>query len=470
MSVLSRTSRFAARHDLWRPETRVIAAVSGGSDSVALLVLLHDLHARGDLVLDAVAHLNHAIRGEEADEDEAFCRALAARLKLPFVSQKVDIPARATEQRLSLEIAGRHARREFFAHVRATRGAERVATAHTRDDQAETVLLRLARGTALRGLGGIAPARGAIIRPLLDCSRQELREMLTARNETWREDPTNTDLTIPRNRVRHELLPYLETHFNPSSRRALARLASLARSDEDGLARESMAASLHLLDVDRGEARIDIDGLTTLPDAIARRVVQHALETVTGTTGCTLDDIEAVRAVAVGERVAAEVRGLRVEHSGDFVVLVHKGSTEPTAAFSYDLPIPGYVSAPDAGWALHADGPYPRRSGSHRMAPDEVEIEAEGLGPELVVRSRQPGDRIRPVGLGGQKKLQDLLVDRKVIRQERDQIPVVTDKKGRIVWVAGHALGEEFRVTEDTNAVIILKLRRLPRRSTRLRR
>jgi len=286
--------------------------------------------------------------------------------------------------------------------------------------------------------------------------------MLTARAETWREDTTNADLTHPRNRVRHELVPYLERHFNPAARRVLARLSDVARSDEDALSRHGAAASVGLIDIRHGRVRIATTGLLALPDAVARRVMQQALDVMTGTRGSTRDDIDTVRAVATGDQLSADIRGVRVEHSGGFVVLVNRGTARPTP-FRYDLPIPGCVSIPDASWSVSAEGPYRRRPGPPSSTSDEVEVEARGLGSSLVVRSRQAGDRIRPLGLGGQKKLQDLFVDRKVSREERDRVPVVTDRQGRIVWVAGHALGDEFRVSEGTNAVILLKLRRLPR-------
>ncbi len=463
MSLLSRVSRFAARHEMWRPDTRVVAAVSGGSDSIALLFLLRDLHARRELVLDGVAHLNHSIRGDEAHHDEAFCRALADRLELPIVSARIDVPAKARQDRLSIEVAGRNARRAFLDEVRQSRAADAIATAHTADDQAETVLLRLVRGTGVRGLGGIAPVRDRRIRPLLECSREELRNDLRARREAWREDLSNADVTNPRNRVRHELLPYLERHFNPSVGRSLWKLADLARADEATLVRNAVAAAFQVLHVGSQQVRLDAAALTALPDAIARRVVQIALEALGARVSVGVDDVEAIRAVAARDQAAAAISGLRVEHSGAFVVLVKKGEVAPQPApFRFDLPIPGVVRLPAGGWTLEAEGPIERKPGPYGVrSPDQVEIESASLGSALVVRSRQPGDRIRPLGLGGQKKVQDVLVDRKVDRDARDLVPIVTDRLGRIVWVAGHVLGEDFRVTDRTNTVVILKLRRI---------
>ena len=467
--LLARVSRFARRHDLWQPTTRLVAAVSGGSDSVALAVLLCDLHQRRDLELVAIAHLNHGIRGADADEDQRFCEGVAAELGFPFETARVDVPALAQRQRLSIEVAGRRARQEFFREVLASRSADRLATAHTEDDQAETVLLRLIRGTGLKGLSGIAPARGPLIRPLLECSRRELQDELGRRHRTWREDSTNLDLSNPRNRLRLEVLPLLETHFNPSVRTSLKRLADHARADEMLLAREAAAATVTAVRLDSdGSVRLVESVLRQLPGAITRRVVQHALALASGANTPEADEVSAVQAVLMGEVAAAEILGVRAEHSGGCVVLVRSGSAPPPRPFRFNLQVPGTVQAPDLSWVLEAEGPRARPAGtvgadSHTDSVTSVEIEARGLGPGLVVRSREPGDRIRPLGLGGRKKLQDVFVDRKVDRDERDRVPVITDERGKIVWVAGHVLSEEFRVTDQTKAVIILKLRRIER-------
>ena len=464
MTLLARVRRFAARHDMWRRDTRVIAAVSGGSDSVAMVSLLHELHTANELRLDAIAHLNHGIR-PEATEDEAFCRALAARLDVPFVATQVNVPAVAREKRQSLELAGRIVRRAFLEDVRRTRQAECIATAHTEDDQAETVLLRVLRGTGARGLSGIAPCGDRRIRPVLCATRAELRQHLDARRESWREDQTNADVTHPRNRVRHNLLPYIEQYFNPSVRRALVRVADVARVEDRMLAREAAAASVGILRCDDGVVSVDGGALMALPEAIRRRVVMHALAAAR-VAAPSHDDVASILDVAAARWPALDLSRVRAEHFRGNVVLIPRGrvasrtSSTPRslAPFCFELSVPGHVRT-DSGWVVEAEGfESPLRVEGH---PDVAQIDAATISDGLTVRSRRPGDRLRPVGLGGSKKLQDLLVDRKVSRAERDALPIVTDKEGRIVWVAGHVLGEEFRVTERTKAVIILKLRRL---------
>jgi tRNA(Ile)-lysidine synthase len=409
-----------------------------------MLFLLHDLHLSGELVLAKVAHLNHQIRAD-ADEDEAFCRALADRLDVGFTAGRIDVPVRAREARRSLEVAGRNARRQFLNDVLRSSGADVVATAHTEDDQAETVLLRLLRGAGSRGLSGIAPRRDRRIRPVLGLTRRQLREELETRGERWREDTTNQDLTIRRNRVRHELLPYLSQHFNPSVRRALARTADIARAENVLLDRLAAAASTYLVERNGDEVVVDADGLRRLPEGLQRRVVLYAIVARQARMP-RLSDVERITA--------------RMEHFRGKVVLVleHGLPASRPRGFNLQLPVPGQVQT-GAGWVVEAqtfDSPQPLPAGR-----DVAQIDATAVVGGLSVRNRRPGDRLRPVGLGGSKKLQDVLVDRKVRRSERDAVPIVTDANDCIVWVAGHVLAEEFRVTERTKGVIILNLRRV---------
>ncbi|MGH9220850.1 MAG: tRNA lysidine(34) synthetase TilS, partial [Vicinamibacterales bacterium] len=252
MELLDRVSRYAAQHRLWTREARIVAAVSGGSDSVALLFLLRELAARGELMLAGLAHLNHHIRGAAADADAAFCRALAARLEIPAFLGDADVPALAAHEGASLELAGRHARQRFFNEVLTSGKAQRVAVAHTRDDQAETVVLRLTRGAGAAGLAGMAPRRGQLVRPALELTRQELQEYLRHRGETWREDATNLDRSVPRNLIRHEVLPILRT-MNAQADAALARAADALRVDAELL--ETLANAAYLQVVKSASAR-----------------------------------------------------------------------------------------------------------------------------------------------------------------------------------------------------------------------
>ncbi len=213
----------------------MLAALSGGADSVALSVLLAAAAPAGGYALAGLLHVNHQLRGGAAEADESFCRALAGALDVPIFVERVDVAALARADRISIEHAGHRLRYATFERVAGEQRADRVATGHTRDDLAETVLLRLIRGAGPGGLAGIRPRAGRVVRPLLGVSRQELREHLAARGLQYREDESNRDLRVTRNRVRHRLLPLLAREFSPSIVGVLAREAAIARADADWL-------------------------------------------------------------------------------------------------------------------------------------------------------------------------------------------------------------------------------------------
>lgn len=436
----------------------MVAAVSGGSDSVALLWILHELHQDGTVHLTGLAHLNHQLR-QLAGRDEAFCRALAARIGVPFLGECADVAELAREWRCSIEVAARRARYACLERARVASGASRIGVAHTRDDQAETVLLRLVRGAGTRGLRGALPVRGTVVRPLLDCSRNELRRYLTARAESWLEDETNADLGHPRNRVRHELLPLLAERYRPSVTRVLARTADVAAHDDALLERLAEQAVPTVVATGRGGLRLDVAVLAALPLSLQRRLARRVLVLAGAGRAPGHGDVERLLDVcAAGGPAAAEAAGVRVERfSADAVLLKRGGRADADIQWPDQvLLVPGVVELPDLGaeCRVTAVGPIQHEDA---FLPGRVQaaLKAEAVMLPLIVRRRRPGDRIQPVGLAGTKKLQDLLVDRKVPRGERNRIPVVADAAGRIVWVVGHAVAAHAAPAAQ-DAVIVL--------------
>ncbi len=470
MRLIERVRRYVAQHALWTADTRVVAAVSGGSDSVALFTLLQQAAAKGDCQLAGLAHLHHHIRGDAADGDALFCRDLAARAGVPAVIGDADVPALARRDGVSLEVAGRDARQRFYAKAQGTLRASCVAVAHSRDDQAETVLLRLVRGAGPAGLSGIAPRRGQLVRPLLELSRVELQAYLDGIGQSWREDATNIDCAIPRNRIRHQVLPLLR-ELNQQADAALARAADIFRADAallDGLANE---AATRLISIQEAGGRVMVDAteLVRLPAALSWRVAIRAMETANPSRSYGLEDAQLVCEAAAGGN-GANLAGLAMERSGANVVLVKRNAPRvpevpgvpgvPSAdQFELQLSVPGAVVAPHGRWTLSATGPMPRHEAPAAQA-GQVMVDASTLSPGLIVRPRRPGDRLHPLGTPGTKKVQDVFVDRKIPRDDRDREPIVTDELGRIVWVAGQVLAVPFRVTPLTMTVVVLTLRR----------
>src|SRR5712671_1891351 len=234
VEMLEKILKYIREQQLLRPGERVAVACSGGADSVALLHVMTELRETLGIVL-SVVHFHHQIRGAEADSDQHFVEELAARFHLDFYSGSGNAPQHATESKISLETAARELRHQWFAELIKLGKADKIATAHTLDDQAETVLMRILRGTGARGLAGIAAAHKSkhLVRPLLTTSRREVEAYLKDKGQCWREDSTNLDLGHTRNRIRHTLLPLLERDFNPAIRQTLADLAELAHAEDE---------------------------------------------------------------------------------------------------------------------------------------------------------------------------------------------------------------------------------------------
>ncbi len=466
--LAARTVEAMRRHALLCAGARVIVALSGGADSVALLFVLRELTATGVLALAGAAHLHHGLRGEQADADEAFCGALSMRLGLPFVSERADVSGFARAQKRSTEDAARTLRYAFLDRAADALGADAIAVAHTRDDQAETLLLRLLRGAGTRGLASIRPRAGRVIRPLIDVERAGLREYLAGLGETWREDATNLDLAIPRNRIRHELIPYLGSRFSPSVAAILARTAALARHDEEFLQDRAIDLERQIvLSDERSQVRLDAAGLAAAPRALSSRVVQRLLERLAPARPLSFDHVDQVLMLATATApAAASLAGVDVVHAGGVVAFqarpTGRGRREVAAnSFAFSLSIPGEVQV--AGLVVEAARLEARGGRQRKWAArgGEVGIAAGSLELPLAVRSRRPGDRFRPLGAPGPRKLQDFFVDRKIARRERDTVPLVVDGRDRIVWVVGQSVAEDFRVTDPSRGVILLKVRHL---------
>ena len=449
------------------PGAALLLGVSGGADSVAMTYALRHLAAKRNWLL-SVAHLNHGIRGRAADEDEQFVRELAWRLGLLCLTEKVDVPRLAAQGGLSLEMAAREARYAFFQKAAATLGVGYLATAHTADDQAETVLLRLARGAGSRGLGGIlyrSEHHGLdIVRPLRDVTHTAARMFLQRHGLVWREDGSNTKLDFLRNRVRHEILPVLETRLNPRIREALLRAGEVL--GEENAWMEMSARRIYRKAVRAGEPGVlRIPVWAREPVAARRRVIRLWL--MENGLAPELVDYAMVHRIL---ELASVSKGTQTLPLGDgwsvtrryHELVFHKGSQPILLPFMEALTVPGETLLMDAGlrvltrWRTGE----PLRPHVHvGSLPSEVTLSGPAIGHSpVVVRSWQPGDRIRPLGFSGSKKIQDLFVDAKVPRDRRGEIPVLVCR-GEVIWAAGYrvARGWEVQRAEDPSLHVFIE-------------
>ncbi|NQW02461.1 MAG: tRNA lysidine(34) synthetase TilS [Acidobacteria bacterium] len=416
---------------------RVGVALSGGADSVALALWLHACTPLAGLI-----HVNHRLRGVESDRDEAFCRALAARLGLPI---EVSVAPVAVPPGRSPEAVARAVRYRAFAAAALSLQATRVVTAHTADDQAETVLLRLLRGATNRGVSGIRAVRGLYARPFLACRRDDLRQWLVSQGEAWCEDSTNADRSLARNRIRHDLLPLLAS-IAPGGVLALARAARLADDDERVL--EALAiekASAVVLRNDAGATDLDRGAFQALEPALARRVLRRVCEQLVPLGAWRAEHFDAVRRLA-GRGAgggSVDLPGMRVERVSN-VLRVRSGARAASAPFAYVLPVPGTLVVPEAGVEISAsytagrgDGAWSDGASNELAGTYLVQVPA-GMALPFTVRNRRPGDRVALSG--GTRKVQDLMVDAKIPRWERDRAPLVVAADGQIAWVgAGYS-------------------------------
>src|SRR5262245_1771870 len=442
MTLEDRVRETIRRHKLLTPEQSVVAAVSGGSDSVALAYLLKEFDRRGECRLVGLAHFNHQLR-VAADRDESFCVKLAESLGRPIILDRADVRAIARQENRSIEGAAPTARHAFLNRARQQLGADVVALGHTKDDQAETFLLRLLRGAGSRGLGSMHPRRGTLIRPLLNCRRAELQAYLQEHGIAFVQDETNDDVSVPRNRVRAELLPFLERRFNPSIVDVLAEESDLAREEYQYLENAAKEQFNRIVRVDGDRWILDIGALAGCPEAVARHVIRQALTEAARGRAIRFADVQRTLDVVAGAS-AFDGPGQRVERIGDVVVLTSRpagAKGRPPAAnrrqvnlFRYPLSIPGEVHVPEAGCVVSVEVADSAESAvlaanGHGVAAVQLDKKTGGFA----VRNRRPGDRFRPFGLRGNRKLQDFFVDHKVVREERDRVPIVVDDRDRIV-------------------------------------
>jgi tRNA(Ile)-lysidine synthase len=466
MSLIDRVRRTLRRYHLTSRTTRVVAALSGGPDSIALVHLLRVLDGEGELQLVAVAHFDHQLR-DAAVADAQFCAAVAAELELPFVTDRADVRALAAASHRSVEDAAHVARHAFFARALRAQAADAVAVGHTQDDQAETFLLRLLRGAGSRGLAAMYARNGEVIRPLIECSRAEVHAFVRSKQLAFVHDASNDDVDIPRNRIRRELMPLLTSRFNPRIVAGLASQADLARADYElvGVLSAQWQAA-HVRELEPGAFSIDAGALSAAPDAVAWRALHMLMSRAAGGRLIGFEDVRRARDLAAAVSGGFDAPGQRVQRLGSAVVITGRPvgsvgrppavSSSPTASFSHPLPVPGEVAIAEIGCVMSSEVALcaenaPRPNGMTAIVPKEK------VAGGLAVRNRRAGDRVKAPA--GSRKLQDLLVDRKVPRAERDRIPIVVDATGHIVWVAGHAVDWDFQVSDPAQAVVILRLK-----------
>jgi tRNA(Ile)-lysidine synthase len=448
VTLLARVEDFIRRHAMLAGGETVLIGVSGGGDSVALLYLLTGLASRWKLALH-VLHVDHRLRAD-SERDAEFVTGLGLRLGVPVTVAAVDVRRHG-----SLEAAAREARHAALATRAEQIGATRVALGHTLDDQAETVLMRMLTGAGPRGLAGIPPVRGRIIRPLLGFRRRELRDELRTAGLGWCEDPSNHDRKFFRSRIRHDVLPCLAASVDPGLVIALDRVARRARDSVAALERVAAAELARHAVRDTDALIVSRSALVALPSPVAVEMLRQAAGDLEGRVSLRAWGHRGLERLLASGGAPRPFRlgDVTLEASGDHVRV---SRAAPKALPDRRLDIPGRLVLPEIGKALVATR-CRRDQGAPERDPGRVLFDAARLPTELVVRARRPGDRFRPFGFSRDRRLKTLLIDAKVPRWERARVPVV-ESAGEIIWVAGLRRGAAAPLRPDTRTVVELTL------------
>ena len=471
--MLDKARKTIKKFNMLKKGDAVVVCVSGGVDSVVLLHVLTGLAEEYRLSIMAV-HLNHSLRGKESDRDEAFVRRLAKKMGVRFVSKKVHVRSLAKGGE-SLQDAARDARLRFFEETAGRYKAQRIATGHNMDDQAETMIMRLLKGAGLAGLGGIPPKRGKYIRPLIDIGRGEIEEYAAAEGLKFVQDSSNRSTKYLRNRIRLELMPMLES-YNPRFKCDMARLARILARDEDYL-RCRADGSYKRIRVRQGKNIIamDLKKLKGLHDAVKARVFFMALEELLGSSKGfysyhVVDFLELLRSDAPNASidlphnltVYKEYDRITVERSQKSEVRSQK--RDEGILFEQELKTNGKTAViADRGIRI-ADFKTKiiNRNSAFRIPHSAIQgvahFDYDKLKFPLMVRNFRPGDRFVPFGMQGHKKLKDLFIEKKIARRKRGLIPIIVSGND-IIWVAGIRQAEHGKVEADTKRMLKIEMR-----------
>lgn len=473
------------KRELIRPGSRVGIAVSGGADSVALLLLFLELRKQLGMVL-SVVHFNHKLRGKASDADEKFVATLAGKYGLECFTASENIAAKAKRERVNLEDAGRRSRYAFFERLVAEGKLDRIAVAHTADDQAETVLAHILRGTGLAGLAGIHPEAGVIFRPLLAFRRSDLRKYLRSRGQRWREDATNQDTSRLRARIRRKLIPFLEKQFQTAVVEHLCQLADLARADEEWMEFSAGMRVSAFATEEHGEIRVSLANLLgprKMPEqsagedgrefqsgqrAMASRMVRQMVKMAKPHGG----QLSAVHVAAVLQLAEQPWSGKRLQLPGGVEVRRERDAlyfraasrgrregaiSQPAKSFLYEAGLDGgdvHMRIVELSSVLHLqviDWPGEGRETN----VTEAILDHERLAVPLLVRSWRPGDAFQPLGHQKPHKLARLWSERGVSRWEKHSWPVLTSG-GRIAWARGLPVAAEFAAGPGTRKAVVI--------------
>lgn len=454
--MMKKAEEWIETYDMIPEGERILVGVSGGADSVCLLFVLKKYQEKRSFSIEAV-HVEHGIRGEESLEDAAFVEKLCGSLEVPFHLERVDVKALAKREGLTEEEAGRAARYRAFEKWKERTGARRVAVAHNANDQAETILWNLIRGSGLRGMGGMRPVNGCIIRPLLGCQRREIEQWLGEQGISYRTDRTNLEEAYTRNKLRLRVFPYLEREVNSGTVEHIAMAGERLRKAEAYLERQACELAGQIGRVSKGEAWLDRKALLLEEEILQEYLLRWAIQSC----GSGLKDITAGHIRAL-RRLAGSQSGSRLDLpgaltglcSGKWLKLI-LGKGEVSQPFPVPMALPGETRWGDlllkARVEAYQGENIPEKKYTKWLDYDTIK-------DTIWLRGRRSGDFFVTDSRGGHKKLKKYFIDQKIPVEERDQVPLLA-AGSHILWCVGWRISEACKVTKDTRRVLVVEIR-----------
>jgi len=447
------------KNTMFNKGDKVIVAVSGGPDSICLLHLLNQLSKQLEITL-IVAHVNHCLRGVEADKDQEFVHNFCEDFKIECYSKRIDVNKIAEINNVSGETAGRDARYEYFNELKDKFKANKIALAHNANDQAETIFMRIIRGTGLEGLTGIKPVRDHVfVRPLINITRNEIEEYCSINNIIPRIDKTNLETIYTRNKIRLELIPYIEKNFNSDIINGLIRLGDTAKKDNDFIEKQvelSYKKHCHI----KPEKVIIKSEAFNEDEAVLSRIIRRTFLEVNGNLynfeKIHIYDIINIQKQGTGKEITLPGAINAINDYGDIIITKEKKSSE-VEKYKFTLHIDEENRIQHIGKNIALKVLDYDKKLNFTDKPNIRNFDFDKIKGDIVVRNRKDGDKFIPFGMKGTKKLKELLIDLKVKKSERSKIPLICFGED-IAWIVGYRISDKFKITDSTKHILQIKL------------
>ncbi|HBF5711943.1 TPA: tRNA lysidine(34) synthetase TilS [Clostridioides difficile] len=451
------------KHNLIQKGDKIVLGLSGGPDSVCLLHVLNRLKKDFNIEIYA-AHLNHQIRGIEAQKDALYVSKLCEDMGIIFFVKSINVPKYCENEGLSLEEGARKLRYEMFYEIKDKIKANKIAIGHNLNDQAETVMMRIMRGTGLKGLKGIDYIRdNCIIRPILDVERNEIEEYCEAYNLNPRTDKTNLENIYTRNKIRLDLLPYMKDNFNSNVIESIVRMSNSLKSDNDYIEKEAEAKFREVSNIkEKGFVEINLDDFVCLHDAIKVRVLRNSIKHILGDTNFVdqrhIEDIMSLEDNSKVNKMLTLPRNIFVYRKKDSIILTNEEIVNEEIEFYYNVPSNGFIKIKELKQIIETQVMSIDRYKSMKLDNSSKGFDFNKVKGGIVIRSRRQGDKIKLAM--GSKKVKDLFIDLKIPREERCKIPIITDSEG-IICVGDYKISENYKIDENTKEVLKINFNKL---------